>query len=186
MNLYVTVPIEEKLDTTDLTQTKTSFICKALDVTLEKKLETFTIFQNLSLCSGLFPGLENLLGKFQDFFQNSRLCTNLKKSSQVSIARSTLLSFYIFHIPFSLCTLLCLLNILTGGCLMKCILKLSVASLASIVAITSAKTTQSNLWRITSTLISSQSFSIFSVDDFRSFLCMPPHRLSLFSILLFR
>lgn len=68
MNLYVTVPIEEKLDTTDLTQTKTSFICKALDVTLEKKLETFYHFPEFISMFRTFSRSRKFAGKISRLF----------------------------------------------------------------------------------------------------------------------
>ena len=50
---------------------KKKFTSEALVIALKEKTEDF--FYHIS---SLFPGLENYWAKLQDFFKNSRLCTN--------------------------------------------------------------------------------------------------------------
>ena len=72
------------------------FTYKALDVTwTKKKLDILPFFQTLSLLSRLFAGLENCWANFKTFSRIQDSGRTLKKSSQVLIVRSTLLSFYI-------------------------------------------------------------------------------------------
>ena len=56
----------------DLTKTKK----KAFAVALKKKIRLFTIFPNSISVFQTFSRFGKLLGKFQDFFKNSRLCAN--------------------------------------------------------------------------------------------------------------
>ena len=49
---------------------------KAVYVTWEKKTRLFTIFSDFISIFQTFSRSGKLLGKFQDFFKNSRLCTN--------------------------------------------------------------------------------------------------------------
>ena len=48
----------------------------ALVVALKKKSRLFTIFPDFTSIFQTFSRSEKLLDKFQDFFKNSRLCTN--------------------------------------------------------------------------------------------------------------
>ena len=60
------------------THTQKHLICKALSVhvTLKKRKDFLPFFQDFNSISQTFSRSEKLLGKFQDFFKNSRLCTN--------------------------------------------------------------------------------------------------------------
>ena len=69
------------------------FTYKALDISWKKKLDILPFFQ--SLLSRLFAGLENCWANFKTFSRIQDSGRTLKKSSQVLIVRSTLLSFYI-------------------------------------------------------------------------------------------
>ena len=60
------------------THTKKHLTCKGLSVhvTLKKTQDFLPFFQDFSSIFQTFSRSEKLLGKFQDFFKNSRLCTN--------------------------------------------------------------------------------------------------------------
>ena len=73
----------------DLTKTKNIITYEALALALKKKnLTLFIIFPDILSTFQTFSRSRKVLGKFQDFFKNSRLCTNPKSLGQLFRVRT--------------------------------------------------------------------------------------------------